>query len=373
MNLKEVNTNNQSFPTVDRLWHCVLADVLANGKEVGSRDGATIEALDRKYILNDPSQNVVQSPTRAMRGDYMGMELLWYLAGQDETEVPEAFAKTYRRFAQDPDKGDVCSVDKAYCWGAYGARLTGKQSWHGVSELRSALNCRCKWEETNQLELVVQMLIEKPLSRQAIIQLWSPQDLVHGLMGGMKDVPCSIGLQFLIRDAQLRMTVWMRSSDAWLGLPNDIFAFTSMQLLVMQAINREVDQAGDKVLTLGPATFNMTSLHIYGRDLEKATKVMDEAQQPVYYWDGGGSCPDFIQQAIHYFKILKAAVRQKRHILPVHPPEVYAEFPTSASGLLEDCLMAAHTNFFVTPDEVQQCIAQVRHPGLKGVLTRAYS
>lgn len=42
---------------------------------------------------------------------------------------------------------------------------------------------------------------------------------------GNRDVPCTMGLHFMIRNDQLYTRVWMRSQDAYLGLRNDLPAF----------------------------------------------------------------------------------------------------------------------------------------------------
>jgi thymidylate synthase len=47
-----------------------------------------------------------------------------------------------------------------------------------------------------------------------------------------KDIPCTVMLHFMIRNFKLNLTVYMRSNDAWLGLPYDLFNFTQIQCQV---------------------------------------------------------------------------------------------------------------------------------------------
>lgn len=301
------------FSTTDQLWMKVLQDIEGLGQKVGSRDGETKEILDATYILNDPKENIVHHYVRAINPSYMGMELLWYLAGEDYTEVPEYFAAHYSRFAQDKANGDVLAVDRRYCWGAYGARIRGRQAGQGQNEYVEALGQRGHFVDQTQLECIFEMLKHKPESRQAILQLWAAKDLVHSTDGGVKDVPCTNAIHFLIRNDKLRMTVWMRSSDAWLGLPNDIFAFTSIQQILAQQLK----------VNLGPATFHMTSLHYYMRNKEKVLKTLSEKEpwaKPILVGNEYKPCTQ--QDAVNLFEELQTAIRRSRRGDPLTLPSI---------------------------------------------------
>jgi thymidylate synthase len=69
----------------------------------------------------------------------------------------------------------------------------------------------------------------------------------------------------MVRDELLRMRVSMRSNDVWLGLPYDLFQFSSLHGAVAAALGVE---QGTYVHTVG-------SMHIYERDIMRAEQFLD--------------------------------------------------------------------------------------------------
>jgi thymidylate synthase len=104
------------------------------------------------------------------------------------------------------------------------------------------------------------MLKRDPDSRRAIIHIRTPYDSEHARL----DVPCTLALQFFIRDGSLHLHVSMRSSDVILGITNDVPAFTLLQELM--ALQLGVD--------LGEYVHCSNSMHIYSRDFEMAEAII---------------------------------------------------------------------------------------------------
>ncbi len=65
------------------------------------------------------------------------------------------------------------------------------------------------------------------------------------------------------------MTAMMRSNDAYLGLPHDVFCFTMMQELVAAELGLEV----------GEYTHMVGSMHLYDDDRDKAAQYISEGYQ----------------------------------------------------------------------------------------------
>ncbi|RYH39567.1 MAG: hypothetical protein EON54_18795 [Alcaligenaceae bacterium] len=84
-----------------------------------------------------------------------------------------------------------------------------------------------------------------------------------------RDIPCTCTMQFVIRNRRLHMLTSMRSNDAWLGLPHDVFAFTMIQELVARSVGVE----------LGEYRHSVGSLHLYERDEKKAIRYLEEGWQ----------------------------------------------------------------------------------------------
>lgn len=218
------------FNTLDELWIAAGETILSQGKDVGSRDGATREILGFSARLTDPTANFMFNPVRKLNPHYAGAELLWYLSGEDSVERIVPYAPQYARFTND---------DKAH--GAYGKR----------------------WQDHNQICKLMAHLKQKPLSRQAILVMWEARDLNHALLEDRNDLPCTIALNFICRENKLNLVATMRSNDIWLGLPYDVYAFTSLQIMFAWYLGLEV----------GWYQHQATSLHVYARNYEKFEKA----------------------------------------------------------------------------------------------------
>ena len=70
----------------------------------------------------------------------------------------------------------------------------------------------------------------------------------------------------MLRGERVDMVVFMRSNDAYLGLPHDIFAFTMLQELVARTIGAE----------LGTYVHMVGSLHLYDNDRDATNEFLEE-------------------------------------------------------------------------------------------------
>jgi len=161
--------------------------------------------------------------------------LLWYLSGREDSESIEYYIRDYGQFAE--KDGTV--------HGAYGPRLFGLRGINQVENVRESL--------------------KRDDSRKAVIQLFSAEDIDQKY----NDVPCTCAIQFFRRGGKLDMFTSMRSNDAFVGLPHDIFAFTMLQEIF----------ARDAGLALGSYSHAVGSLHLYDANRSKAQVYLDEGWQ----------------------------------------------------------------------------------------------
>ncbi|MEX5618298.1 thymidylate synthase, partial [Pseudomonas syringae] len=98
-------------------------------------------------------------------------------------------------------------------------------------------------------------------SRQAVIQLFDAKDILKS----RKDIPCTCTLQFIVREGKVDMFTSMRSNDAFLGLPHDVFAFTMIQEIVANSINCSV----------GEYKHYVGSLHLYENNFINAKSYLE--------------------------------------------------------------------------------------------------
>ena len=230
------------YDTLDEMWLAESCHVRLNGSHLGSRDGGCLEVLGRSMTLADPMQNVVTHPGRKFSPSYACAELLWYLSGKRDTLMMQAYAPQYARFTE----------PGGHAYGAYGHRWRFDPGF--VNQSGSMPR-----EMDSQLDVLIATLKAHPESRQGVVTMWNGGDLIHALAGDKKDLPCTLSMQFLVRDGRLHLIVTMRSNDLWLGLPYDVFCFTSVQRLIAEELG----------VRLGTYTHNVGSLHLYDRNIEK--------------------------------------------------------------------------------------------------------
>ncbi len=208
--------------------------VLAAGQPSAPRGLPTVEVLGASLTLTDPRRRLVDvPPARVINPAFAVAEAMWILSGSDD---PWIYLYN-ERLAEYADDGRLM--------GAYGPRL---RRWHGT---------------TDQLAHVRQVLAADPGTRRAVIQLYDPEADARG----HKDVPCTLGYRFFLRDAKLHMHTTMRSQDLWLGFCYDIFTATILQELL----------AGWLGAGLGSYQLTIDSLHLYARDVPKAQRVPSAA------------------------------------------------------------------------------------------------
>lgn len=222
--------------SLDDLLAKVYRQVLARGTRIEPTKGAAREIYGVLLKLSAPRLRLSRTESRGLLFSCLG-ELLWILAGSNALDFIEYYISEYKK----------SSDDNRTIHGAYGPRLFGKRP-------------------NDQLMRVISSLKSKPDSRQAVVQLFDRRDtLVYH-----SDVPCTCTMQFVIRERRLHLLTSMRSNDAWLGLPHDVFAFTMIQELVARSLGVE----------LGEYRHAVGSLHLYERNEQQAIRYLDEGWQP---------------------------------------------------------------------------------------------
>lgn len=212
--------------TLNKAWLDSLTQILMFGDEVSPRGAKTKEILHRTMLV-DMRQPVLTLPTRRLNYKFMAAEALWILSGDDRVETIAPYNK---RIADFSDDGQTF-------FGAYGPKIKA------------------------QLPYVIEKLLADPMSRQAGLTIWreSPP--------ATKDVPCTIAMFFNIRSGLLNTSVFMRSSDAWLGVPYDVFSFSMLSYLIC-----------GKLKDVEPGTLHLTaaSSHLYESNWDGAITCIRE-------------------------------------------------------------------------------------------------
>jgi thymidylate synthase len=195
--------------------------------------GESSEVTGVLFQITRPRARLSRTEKRGLIFSPLG-ELFWYLAGSESLRQIAYYVPKYKKE----------STDKKTIYGAYGPRLFQK-------------------EGRSQIDNVLDLLRRKPWSRRAVVQIVEARDLAH------EQVPCTCTLQFLIRKKQLHMYVYMRSNDAFMGLPHDVFAFTMIQELMARSLAVE----------MGSYKHMVGSLHLYDEHLASAKQYLKEDWQ----------------------------------------------------------------------------------------------
>lgn len=215
------------FKSVNEAWEYWYSQLAMQRGDAASRDGAvTGELINAITVIDDPKDNLVTSQIRKLSHKYAIGELLWYLSGSNKLDAIANYSKAWNKLSDD---GETVNS-------AYGHRIFEKFGFD-------------QWEHVKGL------LKADPNSRQAVIHIKEPNP------EKTKDLPCTVALQYFIRDGKLYATTYMRSNDIWLGFPYDVFTFTCLQ----------IKMAFELGVGIGSYTHIAGSLHLYSRNVQSTT------------------------------------------------------------------------------------------------------
>ena len=235
----------------DEIYREVLNGVAGYGIVSEPRGQKIFELLKTTIILTNPRNRILSSKVRKHSYAYAVGEFLWYWRGSNLLKDVSYYVPSLEKYSND---GETLNS-------AYGYRLMGV----GLSY-------------PHQLVNIVNKLIDDKDSRQAVATIYDPVDISYK----NKDVPCTLSLQFLIRNNELIMIVNMRSNDAFMGLIYDVYSFTMLHEFIYNKLVKYYSG-----LKLGSYIHNSASTHLYVNDEKKIFDVLREkanekAQKPFF-------------------------------------------------------------------------------------------
>ena len=177
-------------------------------------------------IIHNPSTKDLTFGKRDISKEYAEAELKWYWSGDNRCETIGKYGSMWLNLTDDGVTNNS----------AYGYILFKKYGF-------------------NQVEQIIELLKKDPSSRRAVLNISDPA--INRIE--TKDMQCTIGLQFLVRDGQLEETVYIRSNDIYFGFPYDYIFFVSIGEYIAKELNLE----------LKLYTHHATSLHMYRKDYDK--------------------------------------------------------------------------------------------------------
>ena len=221
--------------TLDDLCRKLFPKLLTGGFVITPTRGRARERCGVLLELTKPRARLSRTETRGRPFSCLG-ELLWYLSGDNRLDFIRYYIEAYNE-----ETGDGDSI-----YGGYGPRMFHQR---GHDQVRN----------------VLALLKTGPESRRAVIQIFNAEDIAQR----HNEVPCTCFLQFMARGKRLHLIVAMRSNDAYIGLPHDVFCFTMLQELFARSLRLE----------LGTYRHFVSSLHLYERDRHLAEQYLGEGVQ----------------------------------------------------------------------------------------------
>ena len=197
-------------------------EVIATKSSKG--DSRAIELLNQSITIDDVCQINIYNPMRKFNVRYALLEFMWYLSQDQNVRNIGKAASTWQ---------DIASVN-GNVHSNYGGCL--HRGWDRVAN----------------------ELLRFPESRRAVIALNQP-DVDYG----MKDVPCTMFVQFFIRDDKLHLIWNMRSSDFVFGFCNDVAVGMLFLQMMYNELKRHKECCNMQPLELGSFTYTATSFHCY--------------------------------------------------------------------------------------------------------------
>lgn len=162
-------------------------------------------------------------------------------------------------------------------WPKYAGERAGTLAARDGSTLRVHEGIRGTYGDLSD---VIELLRRDPLTRQAYLPIFFPEDTGVG-DGGRK--PCTLGYQFIVRDDKLHVFYPMRSCDLLRHFRDDCYFTVRLALWVLKQLQVQPFASYGATpdfhwnsVTLGTLTMHMTSLHCFIGDYLLMRKEAEE-------------------------------------------------------------------------------------------------
>jgi thymidylate synthase len=178
--------------------------------------------------------------TKKMPFNLLVSELIWFISGNSNIKwLNEHKIHYWDGFAD--KNGDLGPV--------YGVQ------WRKWPAFRKLENGNYEKYEIDQLQNVIDEIKNTPNSKAMIVSAWNPADLKE-----MRLPPCHTFFQFNVTKGKLRLQLYQRSSDVFLGLPFNIAQYALLLMMVAQVTGLE---ARELIVSIGDC-------HLYKNHIDAA-------------------------------------------------------------------------------------------------------
>lgn len=239
--IKCVIINSMNHPEYQYLN--LLVEILKNGKSKPSRGIVGLKSIFGYQMHFDLRYGFPLLTTKKMPFNMLLNELLWFVSGSSNIAyLQEHNIHYWDEFAdKNLNLGPVYGVQ----W----------RHWKGPDG-----------KEFDQLKWAIDEIIKHPHSKAIIVSAWNVADLK-----AMRLPPCHTMFQFDVTKGKLKLHLYQRSSDAFLGLPFNIAQYTLLLEMVAKLTKLE---ARELIISIGNA-------HLYENQLDAAK---DQLRRKPYHF-----------------------------------------------------------------------------------------
>ncbi|MEX0940400.1 MAG: thymidylate synthase [Candidatus Babeliales bacterium] len=259
LNKSEENTQHFLFPenvhitgkTLDEIILQGIKNIKENGARFDARAGSGLQAYDVSYTLLNPQERIhwLRIPRSTQ---YFCRELLAYFKGS--LDVSEGLSQASKIWQSLADKNNQVSSNYGYY--VFHQRIP-------------------ECGNLTQYEWVLKNLEKNLDSRKAFININQP----HHKNFDSKDFPCTLGMQFFVRNNHLCCVVSSRSTDIFTGLPYDMGFFSFVTELVYKNLKERLDYPKKEQLNLGYVTMKTNFTQIYDKTSKQALGLLNTLEK----------------------------------------------------------------------------------------------
>ncbi|GAC1386831.1 MAG: thymidylate synthase [Candidatus Saccharimonadales bacterium] len=217
----------------------LLAEILQHGKSKPTRGIHSIKSIFGAQLRFDLRQGFPLLTTKKMPFNILLHELLWFVSGSSNI-----------RYLQD---------HKIHYWDEFADADLNLGPVYGV-QWRHWKDHSGK--DIDQLQWAIDQIKTNPHSKAIIVSAWNAADL-----SAMRLPPCHTMFQFDVSKNKLRLQLYQRSSDVFLGLPFNIAQYALLLHMVAHVTGLE---ARELIISIGNA-------HLYQNQIEPAREQLHRA------------------------------------------------------------------------------------------------
>lgn len=221
----------------DEIYHRMLKDTFTAPKQ---------EIVGMSYELTNPTSTEIDNSVRAFDTENAEKFYQWILSGSGDMSIMKDITKRAIMFDREVDGRNP----------HYGPRIA------------------------DQIDDVIYELFDNPMSRRACIMILHPDDQAFReakRQGNTIEYPCTVMLNYFIRDGYLNAHTMMRSNNMCSTVCYDNYIFCRLQEEIVCRLNTRGDLMGrEPRVHLGSYFHYILNAHIIPGEFKRSDKILEK-------------------------------------------------------------------------------------------------